>query len=56
MFNKILELLINIKSGPDNKGIKTFKITNYDALGDILKLQKFPNANSQLQELKVVVH
>lgn len=39
MFNKILELLTNIKSGPDNKGIKTFKITNYDALGDTPRLQ-----------------
>lgn len=34
MLNKILELFIDIKARPSNKGTKAFKSTSYEALGD----------------------
>lgn len=50
MLNKILELFIDIKARPSNKGTKAFKSTSYEALGDPppKATDQYHDANSRL--------
>lgn len=50
MLNKILELFIDIKARPSNKGTKAFKSTSYESLGDPTPkaTDQYHDANSRL--------